>query len=135
MGTLLTRDNQPINTNDNAILLGQTPQADTISVVPILSSTQTGMQWIHLIAAIFALLTVLSLIVPPRWINGGKGGLANFQRSGIVTLALGAITFVLMLAAFGVIYSTTVSAMHAMRDVDGIDAVWGNAMVRSHFSS
>ncbi|KAK9900678.1 hypothetical protein P389DRAFT_166131 [Cystobasidium minutum MCA 4210] len=108
----------------SAQILGTQPYADTTSVVPILSSGQTSLQWLHIITAIFALLNVLSLFVPPRWINGGKGKLADFQRSGILTLVLSGITMILAFVTFACVFSLVVSGKNALNAIEGISANW-----------
>ena len=105
-------------------ILGTTPEPDTIRVVPIWSSGQTSIQWLHIITAIFALLTFASYVVPPRWIKGGKGKFADFQRSGILTIILAVISFIMSIVSFAAIFSTVLSAKKALNAIDGINASW-----------
>lgn len=105
-------------------ILGTQPLADTTSVVPIWSSGQTSLQWLHILAAIFALLNVLSLFVPPRWINGGKGKLADFQRSGILTLVLSVISMIFTIVAFACVFTIVLNGKSALNAIEGISAKW-----------
>lgn len=105
-------------------ILGTQPLADTTSVVPIWTSGQTSLQWLHILAAIFALLNVLSLFVPPRWINGGKGKVADFQRSGILTLVLSVISMIFTIVAFACIFTIVLNGKSALNAIEGISAKW-----------
>lgn len=78
----------------------------------------------HIITAIFCILTVLSYVVRPAWIQGGKGKLADFQRSGILTLVLAAIAFVFEIITFACIFTIVVNGKSALNAIDGISASW-----------
>jgi hypothetical protein len=69
-------------------------------------------------------LTFASYVVPPRWIKGGKGRFADFQRSGILTIILAVISFIMSIVSFAAIFSTVLSAKKALNAIDGINASW-----------
>lgn len=109
---------QPTTTDDN-ILLGLQRQADTISTVSVVDG-KSFLQIFHILAAIAALLCVISLIAPAKWFNKGKGGMANFQRSGILTLILGGIAFILSIVAFVGVLINILGARSALRGIPGL---------------
>lgn len=118
---------QPIGTTDTSVILGDYVPADTVRQVQILTSGKTGLVWLHFLAAILMLLTTISLITPPRWIKGGKGTLANFQRSGILTLCLGFLGWIFLLVAFGTLYGVVTSGRDKFNTIPGIDADWSSS--------
>lgn len=109
-------------TSDENILLGLQPQSDTIRTIEIVTG-KSFLQIFHILAAIPAVLCVLSLIAPAKWFNKGKGGLANFQRSGILPLILGAIAFVLAIVAFVGVMINILAAKNALRGIPGLTNV------------
>ena len=117
-------DWQPTGSNDDNVILGLVPQPDTLAVREIITSGKSTLQIFHIIAAIAALLCVASLIAPAKWFNKGKGTLANFQRSGILTILLGGIAFVMAWIAFAVVLINILGGKSALNDIPGISANW-----------
>ena len=109
---------QPTTTDDN-ILLGLQPQSDTIRTVEIVTG-KSFLEIFHILSAVAAILCVVSLIAPAKWFNKGKGGMANFQRSGILTLILAAIAFVLAVIAFVCVLINIMGARSALRGIPGL---------------
>lgn len=116
--------NWPTGSNDDNVILGLVPQPDTLAVREIITSGKSTLQIFHIIAAIAALLCVASLIAPAKWFNKGKGTLANFQRSGILTILLGGIAFVMAWIAFAVVLINILGGKSALNDIPGISANW-----------
>ena len=114
----MSASQQPTTTDDN-ILLGLEPQSDTIRTIEIVTG-KSFLQIFHIIAAIAAIFCVVSLIAPAKWFNKGKGGLANFQRSGILTLILGGIAFVLSVIAFICVFININSAKNTLSGIPGL---------------
>ncbi|CAD6564078.1 MAG: hypothetical protein CYPHOPRED_001951 [Cyphobasidiales sp. Tagirdzhanova-0007] len=120
--------NFPI-TADSDTILGYTKPAGTIQSIQILSKSQTSIAFLHLVTALIALLCVGSLIVPPRWLHGGKSSLAQVQRSGIISLVLGAIAMVLAFATFVVLIVIVQSGKKKFNAVPGITATWSSSFI------
>ena len=124
MQALSLDDWQPTGSSDDNVILGLIPQPDTLAVREIITSGKSTLQIFHIIAAIAALLCVASLIAPAKWFNKGKGTLANFQRSGILTILLGGIAFVMAWIAFAVVLINILGGKSALNDIPGISANW-----------
>lgn len=122
------RHSQPI-TSDSDTILGYTQPAGTIQQIQVLSKGQTSLGFLHLVCALFALFCVGSLIVPPRWIHGGKSSLAQLQRSGIITLVLGAIAMVLAFITFILLIIAVQSGKKKLNAVPGITATWSSSFI------
>jgi hypothetical protein len=126
----LTREplSQPTGSgNDN--LLGITQPAGTIQQIQVVKSSQTGLAWLHVVTALIALSVVLSLIIPPSWIGGGKSGLAQFQRSGILTLILAGFSFIMCIVTFALYYNMVTTIRDSLNAIPGIRAGWSNSNV------
>ncbi|KAL7004094.1 hypothetical protein EMMF5_006360 [Cystobasidiomycetes sp. EMM_F5] len=110
-------------------ILGINQPIGTVQAIKVVSASSTYYGFIHLIAALCLVAATASLIVPPRWISGGKSSLANFQRSGILTLILGAIGFIMTLVAFGCYFTFVSSTKSALNKINGISAGYSNSNV------
>ena len=106
-------------------VLGINQPVGTIQAIKIISSGSTYYGFVHIIAMVCMLLTTASLIVPPRWINGGKGALANFQRSGILTLILGIVGLITTFASFGVYLTFALGVKSAVSKINGLSFGFG----------
>lgn len=118
--------NFPTGVADTGVVLGSTIPEGSVRQIEILSSSKTSLVWFHVIAALALLAATFSLITPPRWINGGKGKIADLQRSGIITLILGAVGFVFAIIAFAMLFTVVTSGRDKFNTIEGIKAGWSS---------
>ncbi|KAM0755420.1 hypothetical protein T439DRAFT_375788 [Meredithblackwellia eburnea MCA 4105] len=107
---------------DDTTLLGLNAE----NYVAILSSSDTGKLWLHVIAAIVTILTVASLATPPSYLGSERSALFKLQKSGMVPVLLGAVAFVLTFVTFAVDLAVIIPAKNKLNSIDGISASWGN---------
>lgn len=120
--------NQP-TVKDNGLILGTTQPSGTIEHVQIISGSRMGIVWLHVLTALAAVLVVVSLAIPPKWIQGGKSGLANFQRSGILTLIFAGISMIMCFVTFGTYYGLVQTLKKNFNAVPGISANWSGSCI------
>ncbi|ORY88969.1 SUR7/PalI family-domain-containing protein [Leucosporidium creatinivorum] len=108
----------------DSIILGTTG-TDGIS---ILTASTTGLVWVHVIAAILSVLTVVSLILPPSYLGSPESRLFAFQKSGLAPVLLAIVSSVLAFIAFILYLVIILPAKNRLNDIDGISASVGNAL-------
>lgn len=111
--------NQFPTVQDDATILGQNA-ADADSRIFILGSSATGVYWIHVVAAILAVLCVLSLVVPPSWLGSEESRLFAFQKSGVVTILLALSACVLSFVTFIAEIAVAIPARNRLNSINGI---------------
>ena len=67
---------------------------------------------------------MLSIAVRPKWL--GEGKIAELQKSGILTLILYGITWILLIVIFAVDLKVALAGRDAFSAIDGIEGRWGN---------
>lgn len=132
-------------TFDEAVLFGTTGE-DGIS---ILTSGMTSLLWFQVIgpspilpahhtlqsspptpsshlstAAVIAVLTVLSFVLPPSYLGSPTSRLFAFQKSGIATILLAILTFVMAFIAFIIDLIVIIPAKNRLDAIEGITASW-----------
>ncbi|KAL8293216.1 hypothetical protein RQP46_000910 [Phenoliferia psychrophenolica] len=107
---------------DDATLLGLNSQG----AIPILASGATSGLWLHVVAAIVTVMTVISLIVPPSYLGTESNVFYRIQKSGMLTIALGVVSFILAFVTFCVDLSIIIPARNRMNAIEGISAKMGN---------
>ncbi|GAA5850373.1 hypothetical protein JCM3766R1_004325 [Sporobolomyces carnicolor] len=117
--------NQFPTVQDDATILGQNA-ADADSRIFILGSSATGVYWIHVVAAILAVLCVLSLVVPPSWLGSEESRLFAFQKSGVVTILLALSACVLSFVTFIAEIAVAIPARNRLNSINGISGQLGN---------
>ncbi|GAA5920359.1 hypothetical protein JCM1841_005584 [Sporobolomyces salmonicolor] len=110
---------------DDATLLGTNP-ADADSAIFIIGPSATSVYWVHVVAAILAILTVLSLVLPPSYLGSEDSRLFALQKSGVVTILLALASLVLTFVAFVCEIAVAVPAAHRLNAIDGIEGKLGN---------
>ncbi|CEQ40761.1 SPOSA6832_02398, partial [Sporobolomyces salmonicolor] len=129
---------------DDATLLGTNP-ADADSAIFIIGPSATSVYWVHVVggsplprsppspfaltnvspshstAAILAILTVLSLVLPPSYLGSEDSRLFALQKSGVVTILLALASLVLTFVAFVCEIAVAVPAAHRLNAIDGIE--------------
>lgn len=80
----------------------------------------------NLAAAIIATITVLTLIIPPNWLGKPESALFAMQKSGVMTIILGGVSFLLALIAFILDFIVINPAVARLNAIPGISAHWGN---------
>lgn len=110
---------------DDATLLGQNP-ADASSRVLIMSSSATGVYWIHVVAAVLSVLCVLSLLIPPAWLGSEESRLFAFQKSGVVTILLALSACFMSFVTFVAEIAVAIPAKNRLGAIEGIEGKLGN---------
>ncbi|GAA6004051.1 hypothetical protein JCM10207_006533 [Rhodosporidiobolus poonsookiae] len=110
---------------DDATLFG-TNSADPDATTFVIGSGATSVYWIHVVAAILALLCMLSLLLPPSYLGSETSRLFALQKSGIVTILLAITSCIIAFIAFIVEIVVAIPARNRLGSVDGIDASLGN---------
>lgn len=111
----------------------QTSDADTLfgmtdaSAVPILSTAQTSLFWFHPVAAIVTLLCVITTIIPPSYLGSPQSRLFAFQKSGVLTVALGILSAILTVIAFAVLLAIVIPTSNKLNAITGISSRIGNS--------
>ncbi|GAA5857127.1 hypothetical protein JCM9279_006018 [Rhodotorula babjevae] len=90
-------DQFPTVKGDSAILGLDAADSDRIFII---GSGATSVYWIHVVAAITAVLCMLSLLFPPRYFGSEQSRLFALQKSGIITILLALAAFVITIVAF-----------------------------------
>ncbi|BGP42288.1 hypothetical protein JCM10450v2_006381 [Rhodotorula kratochvilovae] len=117
--------NQFPTVKDDATILGT--NAASSERISIISSGATSIYWIHVAAAITAVLCMLSLIFPPRYFGAETSRLFALQKSGIVTILLALTAFVITIVAFCCELAVAIPARNRLNDAsDQITARLGN---------
>ncbi|BGO93772.1 hypothetical protein NBRC10512_004561 [Rhodotorula toruloides] len=114
----------PTVADDNTILGLNAASTDRIFV---LGSGATSTYWVHVIATILTCLCVASLILSPKHLGSENSRLFALQKSGIVTIILALISFVVTLVAFCIEIAVALPAKNRLNNAaDGITASLGN---------
>ncbi|SCV71481.1 BQ2448_3069 [Microbotryum intermedium] len=97
--------------------------------VTVLTSGQTRLLWLQVVAAISTVATVASLACPPSYLGSPQSRLFAFQKSGILPIVLALTAFILAFITFCVTLSISMSARNRLNAIGGgVNAGLGNTV-------
>ncbi|KAL8290451.1 hypothetical protein RQP46_002709 [Phenoliferia psychrophenolica] len=139
----------PTGNDDEGFLLG----LNSVDAIPILSSSQTSVFWLHVVgthitlvdsqkvrsltrllvvlaprfaAAVLTAACVGSLVLPPTYLGNEDSVLFKIQKSGLITAGLAVLAFLITIVTFAVELAIIVPAKDRLNAIEGIHAQWGN---------